>query len=90
MVAVLVTDESGPPREQWVLDHFDSDAVCEFYGSTERQFIACSAPNGRSLGHRRMHPGGTLPTDTDNSIWRTVHYLVRVLRLLPGTEAPSW
>jgi len=46
---VLVTDESGPPREQWVLDHFDSDAVCEFYGSTERQFIACSAPNGRSL-----------------------------------------
>lgn len=23
--------------------------ACEFYGSTERQFIACSAPNGRSL-----------------------------------------
>jgi acyl-CoA synthetase (AMP-forming)/AMP-acid ligase II len=60
-----------PPLKRAAIDEFGTEAVWEFYGSTEGQFTACSAGEwldrpetvGRARPHRR------LTVDDDGTIW---------------------
>jgi long-chain acyl-CoA synthetase len=67
------------PLKHRAVDAFGADRLWEFYGSTEGQFTACSAPEwlerpgtvGRARAHRR------LATDDDGTVWCTVPHYAR-------------
>jgi long-chain acyl-CoA synthetase len=81
------------PLKERVLAHVGDDVVWEFYGSTEGQFTACSAPEWRerpgTVGRARRRR--TLAADEDGTIWCTVPTYARFeyWRDAEKTEA-SW
>lgn len=73
----LVAHAGAPcpePVRRWAHSTFGEDVVWEFYGSTEGQFTACSAPQSRahpgSVG--RARPGRVITVDDEGELWCSV------------------
>lgn len=70
----LVAHAGAPcpePLKRLAVEVFGPEVVWEFYGATEGQFTACSAPEwlARPGTVGRPRPGRTLRTDPDGTLW---------------------
>ncbi len=81
------------PLKLAAVDAFGADAVWEFYGSTEGQFTACSAPEwlARPGTVGRARPWRHLAVDPDGTIWCDVPAYARFSYFDdPDKTAAAW